>query len=76
MRALKGYFKWHARGYAAPNLDFIKSSVLLRNESKNATWVEAGTSHGDTTIVLAGEANFVYTIEASEFYAARATERF
>lgn len=59
---------WSRRSFEAPSPSFIKRSVLIRNGSHGATWVETGTYRGETTRILARNAPVVYTIEPSQRY--------
>ncbi|MDF3032120.1 MAG: hypothetical protein K0R03_2678 [Moraxellaceae bacterium] len=70
------YRDWARREFAAPSPHFIKQQVLLRNRLPNATWVETGTYMGDTTHVLSGVAQMVYSIEPEPKLFARADQRF
>lgn len=70
------YYDWERRKFAAPSPQFIKQTVLLRNGSSGATWVETGTFLGDTTHVLSSAAVRVYSIEPEPTLFANAVKRF
>jgi len=55
--------EWGKRLYSSPSPDFVKHAVILRNGLADATWIETGTLHGETTEKLAVVAKSVYTIE-------------
>jgi len=66
---IKSFYSWQNSAFSSPSPHFIKQAVLLRNAICDSLWVETGTFLGDTTDVLARNANKVYTIEpAEEFY--------
>ena len=67
---------WPITGFGVPAPQHVKLNVLRRYGYARGTWVETGTYLGDTTHVLAGLAERVYTIEPSSFLAERARERF
>lgn len=67
---------WRHRGWAAPSPDFIKRDVLLRHGWPEATWVETGTYHGDTTARLAAAARRVISLEPAEGLYRAAQQRF
>jgi len=56
---------WIKGNYELPCPNFIKTSVLMRNGSKVATWIETGTYLGETTEILAKDAKQVFSIEPS-----------
>jgi FkbM family methyltransferase len=51
------------REFAGPRPHFVKQKVLLRNDLRDAPWVETGTFMGDATGVLSKAAKMVYSIE-------------
>jgi len=57
------FLDWVNRSFAAPAPNSVKQQVLLRNNLRNATWVETGTFHGKTTNFLSRHAEFVHTTE-------------
>ena len=67
---------WPITGFGVPAPQHVKLNVLRRYGYPSGTWVETGTYLGDTTHVLAGLAQHIYTIEPSAFLAERARERF
>lgn len=62
----KEYKEWKNRNFVAPYPNYIKRSSLVLNSFPDATWVETGTYLGDTTQILAGIANQVFTIEPAK----------
>lgn len=72
----RGLADWRRRGFAAPSPDFIKRAVLVRHGWPEATWVETGTYHGDTTAVLAAAARQVISLEPADALHAAAQVRF
>lgn len=62
--------------YELPCPSTIKNSVLKRNGSEGATWIETGTYLGETTLYLAKDAKRVITIEPSKELFESAKERF
>lgn len=68
--------KWRKRDYAAPSPGYVKTRVLLRNSTPNATWVETGTFLGETTQMLALSARQVYSVEPEPTLFDRAVRKF
>ena len=66
---------WLRRGFQSPSPQFIKYFVLQKWGGKQ-TWIETGTYLGDTTAFLANISRMVYSIEASEYFATKASEKF
>jgi len=60
------YELWRSTNFRAPSPQNVKLEILISNSIPKATWIETGTYLGDTTVVLAKNANFVITIEPSE----------
>lgn len=54
---------WKQRNFESPSPHLIKQTCLLRNATRNATWVETGTFMGETTELLSKHATYVYSIE-------------
>lgn len=67
---------WAARQYAAPAPYAVKKFVFLRNNLRDATWIETGTLYGDTSDFLSGYASFVHTTEPEPKLFQLAKERF
>lgn len=75
-RLFNAFVEWHGRQYAAPSPHYIKQTVLLRNATASATWVETGTYLGDTTQLLSQNSRFVYSIEPEPTLFDNAVKRF
>ncbi len=73
---MSGLTDWIKRDYAGPSPKHIKDSVLRRCNLPDATWVETGTYHGDTTQILSQMASKVITIEPEPRLFLRAKQRF
>jgi len=58
-----GIGAWAARDYSVPCPKFVKDAVLKRQNLVDSTWVETGTYHGETTLLLSQIAKKVFTIE-------------
>jgi hypothetical protein len=67
---------WNQRDFLSPSPHVIKQKCLLRNSTPGVTWIETGTFMGDTTDVLAKNANFVYSIEPEKDLFKKAKLRF
>lgn len=70
------YQEWESRRFAAPSPHFIKQAVLLRHALTDPIWVETGTYRGETTQLLAGHAQRVYSIEPEMTLYAEAVKNF
>lgn len=68
--------EWADRAYAAPAPYPVKQQVFLRNNLSNATWVETGTLHGDTSDFLSRHAIYVHTTEPEPELFEKAKKRF
>ena len=67
--------EWSSLEFNLPAPNTVKRRVLLRNGAPNATWIETGTYHGETTLVLSENSLFVHTIEPSLKYFKIASEK-
>lgn len=68
--------EWRARGFAAPSPDHVKRRVLLRLAMPGTTWVETGTFRGEATVLQAGVARRVVSLEPEPALHAAAVRRF
>lgn len=73
--AVMSLLSWSRNGFQSPSPQFIKYFVLQK-WGGNQTWIETGTYLGDTTAFLAKNCKMVYSIEASEYFAIKASKKF
>jgi hypothetical protein len=73
--AVMSLLSWLRRGFQSPSPQFIKFFVLQK-WGGNQTWIETGTYLGDTTAFLSKNCKKVYSIEASEYFATKASNKF
>jgi hypothetical protein len=75
-RSVDEFKAWADRQYAAPSPTKVKHQVILRNGIPNAIWIETGTYKGDTSKILAKNAQQVFTLEPAEILYEAAASRF
>jgi len=73
--AVMSLLTWSRRGFQSPSPQFIKYFVL-KKWGGNQTWIETGTYLGETTAFLAKNSRKVYSIEASDYFATKASNKF
>jgi hypothetical protein len=67
---------WAKSGFSVPAPELVKRGCLTRHGFKDATWIETGTSWGETTEFLSKTANRVITIEPEPELFRKAQRRF